>query len=461
MNQPFEDTQLDHSLKELDSHFMWKKKRKQELKNRILTNIENLEGKDSSVNHITVPATKRVKRFVVLLVASLLLVFSAGVAAARIPSFNNLVAQLSPEIALLLQPVEISSENNGIKMEIVAAMNDNEMAVIYVTLQDITGNRIDETLDLYDYSISGTHMFNSQMVDYDETKKTATLRIQGNGGEHLNNDKVNFRVKSFLSDKHTNKFEVKANNSEIRNKTPQTVPLDMKNISGGSGKLFQKLEDQGTVQVLKPDEMEMTFPEIKFMHISNIGIIDHYLHIQTKWHKDNIDDHGYFYFVDDLGNEIHPSSINFGTNETGQTKYGNEYTEYIFEKDRVDIEEQELLGHFVSNGKYTTGNWNTTFKMKSVQDEINSEWKMNFGTWKSNRVSVSPLGVTLYGEGELSDSKNIDVRAKMADGSVQTLDSMMNYSDKKGITVKFLSSLPLQMSKVKAIIVNGRELELK
>ncbi len=48
----------------------------------------------------------------------------------------------------------------------------------------------------------------------------------------------------------------------------------------------------------------------------------------------------------------------------------------------------------------------------------------------------------------------------MADGSVQTFDSMNNFSEDEEITVKFLSSTPLELSKVKSIIVNGTEIDL-
>ncbi|WP_313798914.1 hypothetical protein [Cytobacillus sp.] len=401
----------------------------------------------------------RIKKLAIPLVASAFVVFSAGVGAARIPSFNNLVAFVSPEIALMLQPIEISSESDGIKMEVVAAMNDNEMAVIYVTLQDFTGNRIDETLDLYDYSLTGAHMFNSRIVDYDGKTNTATLRIQGNGGESLNDRKMNFRMTSFLSEKQTFEVEVDANLSETTSKPPQTVPLDMNNIPGGGGKLYQKLEDQGIVQVLKPNETDISLPGIEFMHISNIGIIDHRLHIQTRWNKEIVDGHGYFYFVDDTDNEIHPTSVNFGIDEEGHTNYGDEYTEYIFDIESIDFNEQELLGHFVSNGKFITGDWNTTFKMQSVQAEMNSDLNENFGTWNSKSVSISPLGVTLYGNGIFNDSIEMDVRAKMTDGSVQILDSMTSFSEDKQVKVKFIPSLPLDVSKVKSIYINDKEIE--
>lgn len=402
----------------------------------------------------------KLKKFVIPLVASISIMFSAGVGAAYIPSFNNLLAYVSPEIALLLQPVNSSSESNGVNMEVVAAMNDDEMAVIYVTMQDLTGDRIDETLDLYDYSVSGVHMNNSQIVGFDETSNTATLRIQANGGKELDGSKVNFRIQSFLSDKQTFDVKVNANLPEIISNTPQTIPLDMNNISGVGGDLLQQLEKQNVIQVLKPNESTIQLPGIDFMNITNIGVIDERLHIQVQWTGDDMDPHGFFYFVDDLGNEIHPSNIYFGIDDSGQTKYGKEYTEYMFEMDRIDVEEQELLGDFVSNGNHIEGDWNTTFKLQSVGEELTTDFNKDFGTWTSNIVSVSPLGVTLYGDGELNDSINIDVSVGMNDGSVQTLDSMTSFNGNEGNIVKFLSPIPLDLSKVETININGTEIVL-
>ena len=94
----------------------------------------------------------------ITLLAFAMLIFSVGVSAAYIPSFNSLLSIVSPEIALKLQPIGNSNEDDGIKMEVVAAMSDEEMAIIYITMQDLTGNRIDETLDLNDdYSLTGAH----------------------------------------------------------------------------------------------------------------------------------------------------------------------------------------------------------------------------------------------------------------------------------------------------------------
>ena len=134
---------------------------------------KKLEQKSSIINK------KKPLRIAMLTCACLML--SVGVLAATVRSFNRIGSKVSPEIAPILQPIEMISEDNGIKMEVVAAYNDNEMAVIYLTMQDLTEDRIDESLNLYNYTLSEGALFNSQIIDYDEETKTATLRIQANG----------------------------------------------------------------------------------------------------------------------------------------------------------------------------------------------------------------------------------------------------------------------------------------
>ena len=231
-------------------------------------------------------------------------------------------------------------------------------------------------------------MFNSQIVDYDETTKTATLRIQANGGGNLNSKKLNFRINSFLSHKQTfDGVEVDANLMDIKNNTPQTIRLRYGQYSGLGGEVIAELYEQGEIRILKPGEVEMNLPDIPFMHISTIGFIDNYLHIQTRWKRDNMDNHGYFYFVDPLGNKIHSSSVsvNFGMDNLGNPEYGNEMIEYLFDMDNIDLKKLELKGYFVAGGNHSTGNWSTTFKIQSVEEEKKMDFTKDFGTWAANQ----------------------------------------------------------------------------
>ncbi|MDU9691974.1 DUF4179 domain-containing protein [Priestia aryabhattai] len=389
--------------------------------------------------------------------AALFLIGSAGVSAAAFPSFNHLLSLVSPDIALFLQPIETTSEDKGIKMKVIGAMNDDEMAVIYVTMQDLTGNRIDKTLDLYDYTLTEGHMFNSQIVDYDKDTNTATLRVQANGGTNLNHKKINFQISSFLSYKHNHDgIHVDTHLADLKNKEVATVSINSDSTSGGGGEMFDKLEKGEKIEILKPNETTLSLPKIKFMHVSNIGIVDGQLHVQTKWSDDDIDSHGDFYLVDSFGKQINASSsVHYGVDKSGKTVYGNKYVEYIFDVNNEDLSKLKLMGHLVSNGNFTKGDWSTTFKLHSVENEKSLNFNEDFGSWKATKMTLSSLGVTLYGKGQFKDTDNIKVSVKMKNGSIQSLDSLQNFSDNKSVKAKFLPSSPLDLSKIKAINVNG------
>ncbi|NLR43630.1 DUF4179 domain-containing protein [Priestia megaterium] len=394
--------------------------------------------------------------------AVLFLIGSAGVGAATFPSFNHLLSLVSPDIALFLQPIETTSEDKGIKMKVVGAMNDDEMAVIYVTMQDLTGNRLDKTLDLYDYTLTDGHMFNNQIVNYDKDTNTATLRIQANGGTNFNNKKIKLRISSFLSQRYKHEgIKIDTDLSELKNKNVDTISLSTDSTSGGGGEITDQLDTGESIEILKPNETILSLPKIKFMHVSNIGFVNGQLHVQTKWSDEDIDSHGDFYLVDPLGKKINAASkVYYGVDKSGKTVYGNNYVEYIFNANNEDFSKLKLMGDLVSNGNFTKGNWSTTFKLHSVENEKSVSFNEDFGSWKATKMTLSSLGVTLYGKGHFKDTDNIKMSVKMNNGSSQSLESLQNFSDNKSVKAKFLSSSPLDLSNIKAINVNGTHIKV-
>jgi hypothetical protein len=60
MKNQYDETEFDSHLKKLNSNFLWKKTKKQELKRQILTEIEQLECHDGyKTTHLSIP-NKRV-----------------------------------------------------------------------------------------------------------------------------------------------------------------------------------------------------------------------------------------------------------------------------------------------------------------------------------------------------------------------------------------------------------------
>lgn len=90
---------------------------------------------------------------------------------------------LSEYAADQFQPVNKTSTDQGLRMEVLAAANDGDRAVIYLNVQDAQGlGRINDGMQLYDYAVSSAGrrqgMAFSEVVAYDEASQTATLRLE-------------------------------------------------------------------------------------------------------------------------------------------------------------------------------------------------------------------------------------------------------------------------------------------
>ena len=144
---------------------------------------------------------------VFVLVAALVILLVFGITSfARVfnPNLDEILYTIFPNIAMNLKPVNISDENNGIKMEIVSAKREGKRAYVYISMQDLEEKRIDETIDLYDsvmLNLPLGFMGNCTKIGYDEKTQTATflITIDQNGGLKIPWKKVNFSVGCFLS----------------------------------------------------------------------------------------------------------------------------------------------------------------------------------------------------------------------------------------------------------------------
>ncbi|HWP97601.1 MAG TPA: DUF4179 domain-containing protein [Syntrophomonadaceae bacterium] len=434
---------------------MIKQNNLQKLINARLSNLQLNNGFEyrvlDKVNH-----PQKTKRPLTIAAAICLgIMLSIPVMAATISSFTNLLSLVGSETAQILQPVNLVSESNGIKMEVVAAMNDDETAVAYVTMQDLTNNRVDQSLSIYDYNITGANSFTSQVVAYDEKTKTATIRLLANGNSRLNGKKVTVRVTSFLSGKHEyNEVDPGIDLNGIE-RNPATTPLNMNNIPGGGGEMFEKLRERGTIQILKPDEKNISLPDVAFARISNIGIVEGLLHVQIKWTGNGIDDHGEVYLIDASGKIIHPSGVSYGTDVSGKTIYGHGYEENIFDIDPGQLGTMKMKGYFVTNGNYVQGKWQTTFKIEAVKNPQHTDCNIDLGDIKITSVSLSPLGIGILAQGENKSPNHMNVSVTMTDGSIQNILSSDSFHDNGRISIKYLADSPLDVAKVKEVTING------
>ncbi|MFT8322948.1 MAG: DUF4030 domain-containing protein [Bacillus sp. (in: firmicutes)] len=117
MKRKFEDADFDSSLKDLDSHFIWKKKQMLELKNRILTDIETLEINRSNKNLIKLKNNnkKSVTDRLVYSGFALVLLFSLFIGSAFV---SPAMAEVVSKIPYLSKLFESEPINRVIWMEL-------------------------------------------------------------------------------------------------------------------------------------------------------------------------------------------------------------------------------------------------------------------------------------------------------------------------------------------------------
>ena len=288
----------------------------------------------------------------IIMAVVLVVVFTVTpVLSANVPAFYRLMYLVSPPTAQLFMPVQKSCVDNGVKMEVVSAYIHEDTAEIYITMQDLAGQRVDETIDLYDsYDINRPFDCSArcQRVDYDEQTKTATflVTITQWGNQKIAGDKITFSVREFLSDKHEyNNIPISIDWSGI-----DTSPL-VKAVSSGNN-----------AKVLVPSA-PMEFP-VEGIDLTGIGYVDGMLHIQTAAVNSlTNDNHGFIFLVDKNGKKIDCNcNLYFVENYGSDNRI--DYNEYIFDIPKSDIDQYSIQGDFTTSGLFTQGNWRVTFPLE-------------------------------------------------------------------------------------------------
>lgn len=437
------------------------------------------------------------KKLNIGLIATVIVILSATVLASTLPSISRLLSIISPEMAVLLQSIdekpkvettpkiEIKPEeeilvdqqsgksketlgaiSEGIEIKPLAVVNDEDMMIIYLTIQDLYGDKINEALSVQEYFVEGGIINNCQLIDYDKESKTAIVQLTTQGGENLNNTSIEVEIKSLLTGrKELEQVPIDIHLSEIIEiSDSQAVWMRRADTAGGggAGDMWNILEEVGYIKVLKPNQMQIDIPEIEGVTISNIKFINKKLHIQTKWETNDKDRHGYFYLVDKKGEkiEIKENNFNFGVDENDKIQFGSEYIEYILEISKEQVKDTKLMGYFAEDGEVIEGKWNIEIDLNAVGEIIRIPCDIQEETWQIKEVILSPLGVTLKGEGKGTKTEKIKCHIQLKSGEVEQFDSVSTSNQLGDIIMKFTTQVPLDISEIIAIQVNENIIKL-
>lgn len=339
----------------------------QELVNKI---IQSIDKPKREINKMKIFVRKPIA-IMAMLIALVLTV--TPVVAANVPAVYELMYFVSPTVAQFFMPVQKSCEDNGIKIEVVSSYIHDNIAEIYISVQDLIGERVDENTDLYDsYTINRPFdsLATCQLVGYDEKTKTATFLISITewGNKKIAGDKITFSVREFISDKHVyDEIPIEVDLTAIDSAKSTKIV----SIYGSSGPKYEEYFPNHETHENKAKVLVSSNPmdfSVEGINLTGIGYVDDLLHIQTSVMNNlNKDNHGYFFLSDKNGKKIH-CAYNVAFKEIIDGDNTVSYEEYVFDIPQSEIGQYSLYGTFVTSGLFTEGNWQVTFPLEEINN---------------------------------------------------------------------------------------------
>ena len=435
---------------------------------------------------LTVAPHHRPMRRVLAVAASFaaVMVLSVGTLAAA-PELRESLKGLSEDTIAILQPVNQVSEDQGIRMEVLGAVNDGGVAVAFLSLQDTTGQgRVSDTVRLMDCQISddlGIAIAN--VVSYDETTETAILRLEGMGGDADAGEKITVSARSLLSGEQQVSDESTGYTvSELIASGPaaEYAPPEEGLIMGSMAGVddpenaeitleeIDQLKDSGKVPVLEPWAESLKIDGVDWATVAAAAKIGNQLHIQ--YNTDSV-----LGGVNSLSFRLKDSSgqildlpmleLNIGPRtELSRELYYTETNEYVlFLPEGQDVSDMEVVYSGTTYDSLTQGNWSTTFRLEQVKERLQSRQELDLGGWTVESVTVSPVAVTVRGSGDLWDlgGEMPEVRVWLQDGTQVEASSAGTSIDGEDVTLNSMFNEILDLSQVKTVTLNGEPLEME
>lgn len=276
------------------------------------------------------------------------------------PSGYALLYSISPAAAQFFKPVNRSDEDNGIRLTVDSVYLHSDTVEVYVALQDLTGDRLDETTDLFDsYRINRGFDCSAtcSRVGYDAQTRTVRflISITSFDGQDIEGDKLTFSLGRLLTGKTETEGAVAGLDLTAAQAEPATQQVTRRGGSGiaaeagGSGaETRTALVPTGTLAAPAPG-----------VAITAMGYIDGLLHIQILYENvHETDNHGQLWLESGAEKlECLGSLSFFDENES------DSFEEYVFDVSPAQLADCTLYGSFVTADTLIEGGWEITFPL--------------------------------------------------------------------------------------------------
>lgn len=413
------------------------------------------------------------KRVLALAAAFALVLCLGGGVLAAAPELQQKLAVLGEETLQMLQPINQVSEDAGIRMEVLAAMSDGQVAAVYIGLQDTTGQgRIGPDAELYTPQVTGTMFTNVETVDYDEATGTAILRLTANASQQLAGKKITAGATSITSGLSFNDpVDLGYTMEEVRSLTGH-IPvqynqqIDSWGATGPAMECYTKLLDEGKIPVLAGWEQPLALPGVDWANVNAAGVVDGQLHIQVN----NLGGMGRanrlsFSLWNAEGERVPCTELELDLGEEhkmGTFQSYNDLVEYVLiPPEGADQSELTVRMETMTYDWLIDGDWATTFRLEEASESLVIPCGKDMNPWTLDEVQVSPISVTAFGTGEMTaDSEAADLRVILTDGTEVSSSSASVSTGDDTVVCRSIFDQVIDLEKVAKVTLNGEELPL-
>lgn len=333
-------------------------------------------------------AHKRVARFRPLsAVAAVLAVFLLATPVMASEPVQDLMYQVSPEMAARFTPIRESDTDNGIKMEVVSASVHGATAEICISFEDMEGNRLNRNSmpEQFHTQFTGLKALRSgswggtiKDMDYDEETGKLILVLERtfnfydeDMGRYLTVQELfdgkmtvcldrlyefvrqpEVEIPAELTDNEVISVKVERGHPTDR---PVEVPFDGFSSGAVAGDPWLSQE---YYEILEPGQLVQQVTDA--LAITGIGYAEGQLHVQARIRAEEAEAPIFdLWFLDAEGNPVYRQRNHTFTIREGDD--WGEYEEVIFDIPQEELENYTLVCQ-VSERKSIEGNWKVAFQ---------------------------------------------------------------------------------------------------
>lgn len=371
------------------------------------------------------------------------------------------------ELSFNADELDESVEDNGLKLTAKSSFKDGNTTYVLMTLQDLTGDRLDKETDIYEWEMLGGG--NTKVIDYDASTKTATLLTSAVNWD--NHENKGFKLTTFRSQP----YDFETSTVIDWKKAIQDNPTWVKHpLEGGMGggykeeeleKLNITFEDLYKTH-LEPNLLHLPLNEEDTVVVENIAYKDGLLHILAKGPNDLYHDNFNLELVSKKNHKEKGFVAAFQAveethnNETGRS----DYYETVFNIPESEIENYDLKMEAGGYKEVVKGNWAIKLKEPSeLEKKSLGEFQLDNNITLSNLV-LSGLSFKFdYNPKEVKEELPLDIRIVQTDGTEHDVSNglveLHSSSETKDDWSIIYDYIPLET--ISKLIINGKTIDVK